>query len=47
MNETRDDSNGKKGANGKRPRRGGLPSVVMFLGVLFAGVLLYQTFTGA
>ena len=47
MNETRDDSNGKKGANGKRPRRGGLPSVVMFLGVLFAGVLLYQTFTNA
>jgi cell division protease FtsH len=47
MSETRDDSNGKKGADGKRPRRGGLPSVVMFLGVLFAGVLLYQTFTNA
>jgi cell division protease FtsH len=38
------DSSGKKGTDGKKARRGGLPSVVMFLGVLFALVLLLESF---
>jgi cell division protease FtsH len=46
MSDSTDDPAGKRG-EGRKPKRGGLPSIVMFLGVLFGLVLLLESFTKA
>jgi hypothetical protein len=47
MSDPRDEKVGRKEGEVKRKPRGGLPAILMFLGVLFGLVLLVESFSGS